>query len=160
LAGFSAEEALSRLAAAGVPGESGTRTCLSPLSSVPGNKRTALVATLVFLDLNGFVLEVEENELFDYLLRIADHKVVLLPSTEDLGDQEMREVARWLHRNSRPISSAEQTLKFHELRSILNRYGCTFDEDGYDSTVFYNAAERVPDFIMKYRRTLDRLAKV
>lgn len=169
-----------------------------------GNKRTALVSTLVFLDLNGFVLDVDEGELFDYLLRIADHKIVDDAPREELADAEMWEVARWLHRSSRPVSHAERPLKFHELRSILSKYGCTFEkpkhgnrmnifrgehrtqvyyrndgtdvqrntirkiredlrlsnEHGYDSTIFYNAEERISDFILKYRNTLDQLAKV
>ncbi|MFA5876022.1 MAG: type II toxin-antitoxin system death-on-curing family toxin [Candidatus Margulisiibacteriota bacterium] len=168
-----------------------------------GNKRTALVATLVFLDLNGFLLEVDEDNLFDYLIQIADHKIVTRVNTEELADLEMWEIARWLHRNSRAVSHAERLLKFHELRSILNQYGCTFktrtgnrmnisrgefktqvyyrndgtdvdrgtirkirtdlhlsEEDGYDSTIFYNAEEKISDFMLKYRCTLDRLAKV
>lgn len=165
-----------------------------------GNKRTALVATLAFLDINAVVLEADENELFDYLLRIASHD---LDQSED-ADAEMLEIARWIHRHSRPISTEEKVIKFHDLRSILRRYGCTFDkpgrgnrvnirlgnrttqvyyrnegsdverntirqirkdlgltdEHGYDSAIFYKAEERVPAFIHKYRRTLDRLAKV
>ena len=35
------------------------------------------------------------------------------------------------------------------------------DEDhGYDTDMFYNAEKRLPAFITKYRKTLDRLAKV
>lgn len=167
-----------------------------------GNKRTALVATLAFLDINGFVLEADENELFDYLLQIASHEVVTDP--ED-ADDEMLAVAKWIHRQSRAISNEEKVIKFHDLRTILLRYGCTFehpggkgnrinitrganttqvyyrnegtdverntirqirkdlgltDAEGYDSAIFYKAEERVPAFIHKYRRTLDRLAKV
>ena len=169
-----------------------------------GNKRTALVATLVFLDLNGYLLEADENELFDYLLKVAAHEIAVGAGSETLADREMLGIARWLHRHSRAISNAEKPIKFHEFRSILIRYNCVFehaqkgnrmnitregrtiqvyyrsegtdverntirmvrqelgltDEDGYDSAIFYDAAERVPEFIHKYRRTLDRLAKV
>jgi death-on-curing family protein len=167
-----------------------------------GNKRTALVATLAFLDVNGFVLEVDENELFDYLVKIASHEVVQQP--ED-ADDEMLAIARWIHRHCRSISTEEKVLKFHDLRTILLRYDCAFDHpggrgnrinisrgtkntqvyyrnegtdverntirqirkdlgltdaEGYDSAIFYKAEDRVPAFIHKYRRTLDRLAKV
>lgn len=38
---------------------------------VDGNKRTALAAALVFLDLNGVVLEEREDRLFDLMMAIA-----------------------------------------------------------------------------------------
>ncbi len=66
-----------------------------------GNKRTALVATLVFLDLNGHVLVAEEDELFDYLLAIAAHNLPECREADDRADCEMREIARWLHRHIR-----------------------------------------------------------
>ena len=34
------------------------------------------------------------------------------------------------------------------------------DEHGYDSDIFYNASPRIDEFINKYRRILDRLAKL
>lgn len=169
-----------------------------------GNKRTALVATLAFLDINGFLLEADQDELFDYMVQIADHKVTDREPPEGLADREVLEIARWIHRQSRPISSEEKILKFHAFKAILAQYGCTFDHptrgnrinirrpgrvsqvayrnegtdvdrntirkvrqdlgltdaEGYDSAIFYEAAERIPDFIHNYRRTLDRLAKV
>lgn len=169
-----------------------------------GNKRTALVSTLVFLDLNSFILQVEQDELFEYLVRIAGHEVVDSTLPIASSDDEMWAIARWIHRNSHPISRQERPLKFHELQAILKEYGCSFEQpkrgnrinifrheyrtqvhrrndgsdidrnairkirrdlhlmedDGYDSTIFYNADSRIPDFIQKYRRTLDRLAKV
>ncbi|MCL4822710.1 MAG: type II toxin-antitoxin system death-on-curing family toxin [Anaerolineales bacterium] len=169
-----------------------------------GNKRTALVATLVFLDLNSYVLEVEEGPLFDYLLRIASHEVGETLEGESLADREMHAIAKWLNAHSRLLSSKDHPLKFHELREILAGFGCEFEHaqrgnrmnirrgsrrtqvayrnegsdvevnsirmiraelgllevDGYDSFIFYNLKKRIPDFILKYRRTLDRLARV
>jgi hypothetical protein len=44
----------------------------------------------------------------------------------------------------------------HHIRQVLE-----LDEaHGYDSDVFYNKGKKVSDFVMKYRRTLDRLAKM
>lgn len=169
-----------------------------------GNKRTALVATLAFLDINGVLLEVDQDQLFDYMVQIADHKVTDLQAPAGLADHEVLEIARWIHRHSRPISSEEKILKFHAFKAILAKYDCTFghptrgnrinirrhgrvsqvayrnegtdvdrntirkvrqdlgltDAEGYDSAIFYEAAERIPEFIQNYRRTLDRLAKV
>ena len=92
-----------------------------------GNKRTALVATLAFLDVNGYVLEADDDELFDYLLRIAAHEV---SSNGPGSDEEMLEIARWIHRHSRAVSIEEKVIKFHDLKAILRRYGCTFELAG------------------------------
>lgn len=168
-----------------------------------GNKRTALVSMLVFLDLNGNVLEIEEDALFDYLVQIASHGLEVSTNNQSLADAEMILIAKWVSAHSRHLVKEERSLKFHQLREILNTYGCSFErpkkgnriniqrgtskvqvayrnegsdvelntirkvrkelglseEDGYDSTIFYNAASRIPGFIRKYRRTLQRLAK-
>jgi death-on-curing family protein len=171
-----------------------------------GNKRTALVATLSFLDRNGYLLNAEDDEVFDFVVSIASHDVVHGQEDEDSDatDREMLEIARWIQRHCRRISLAEKPLKFHEFRQILQRYGCEIEHaqrgnrvnitrngkktqvyqrnegsdverntihkvrkelglaeaDGYDSDIFYGAEDRVPEFIRKYRRALDRLAKV
>ena len=169
-----------------------------------GNKRTALVSMLVFLDLNGYVLEIEEDPLFEYLIRIASHDVGVSDARESRSDSEMIAIAKWVSSHSRPLVKEERPLKFHQFRAILSAYQCSFehpkkgnrvnirrgnnksqvcfrnagsdvelntirkvrkdleltDEDGYDSTIFYNKESRIPGFIQKYRRTLQRLAKV
>jgi len=43
-----------------------------------GNKRTALAAALVFLDINGVVLEEREDQLFDMMMAIATGKAAKL----------------------------------------------------------------------------------
>lgn len=169
-----------------------------------GNKRTALVATLVFLDLNRFVLNIEEDQLYSYLINIAKHEIVKDTEAVDLADAEMEAIAEWLHRRIRRLSRQEKIIKFHKLMEILNNYGCEYQqpthgnriniirgnyktqiryrndgtdvnpytirkvrrdlhlayEDGYDSNIFYDKGKRIPEFINKYRHTLNRLAKV
>ena len=44
---------------------------------VDGNKRTAVVATLVFLDLNGHVVRWNQDEALDFVLGVAVHQVDL-----------------------------------------------------------------------------------
>src|SRR6266508_3055171 len=46
-----------------------------------GNKRTAVVSLIAFLDLNGSILEVEDDELFDYVVRVAAHRLLGARST-------------------------------------------------------------------------------
>jgi predicted ATPase len=47
-------------------------------------------------------------------------------------------------------------LPIHKIRRNLE----LDDEHGYDSDIFYNFGPRITEFITKYRRLLDRLAKV
>ncbi len=44
---------------------------------VDGNKRTAVLATLVFLDLNGYVIRWNQHEALDFVLRLVTHQVEL-----------------------------------------------------------------------------------
>ena len=44
---------------------------------VDGNKRTAVLATLVFLDLNGYVVRWDQNEALDFVLRLAVDRIQL-----------------------------------------------------------------------------------
>lgn len=171
-----------------------------------GNKRSALVALLVFLDKNGWSLRVaSDDELFDFVLSVGAHSLLVHPEigrTAGGPDAEVFAIARWIHARIRPTGAPTKYIKFHQLRTILLNYGCLLEprsgnririrrgdltthvwyggegrevrlgmipkirrdlqldtEHGYDSEVFYDAGERLPGFIMKYRRVLDRLAK-
>jgi death-on-curing protein len=44
---------------------------------IDGNKRTAVVATLVFLDLNGYAVGWNQDEALDFVLGVALHQVDL-----------------------------------------------------------------------------------
>jgi len=44
---------------------------------VDGKKRTAVLATLVFLDLNGYVVHWDQEEALHFILRLATHEVEL-----------------------------------------------------------------------------------
>lgn len=182
-----------------------------------GNKRTALVALLVFLDENGQMLTCAEDELFRLLLRIAQHRVAENPLAEP--DEEVYEIARWICRNARYIEKGERPIPWRRLKQVLISYGCTFhphgqrgrklqicrtvhsksffgrakevhlkanekhwedgndvpkpmvkrirqalqldEEHGIDSKAFYGEEVRdAHDFIVQYRKTLSRLAKL
>lgn len=170
-----------------------------------GNKRTALVSLLVFLDKNGYVFEIHQDYLFGYVIRLASHGVIKRSAyrSVDFADAEVLEVSEWVKRNMRSVNKAELRIKAHDLRSILSAYGCEFEvlsgnrmninrgeystqiyyqsegyeyprnaihkvrkdvrldeEHGYDSEIFYNAGSRIPGFINKYRKTLNKLAKL
>lgn len=88
-----------------------------------GNKRTALVSMIVFLDDNGFVLTADENGLFKLVLQLAQHALVI-GDRADLPDREVLAVARWLKQNVRRKESGDRSLPWRELRPILIRHDC------------------------------------
>lgn len=170
-----------------------------------GNKRTALVSTLVFLDKNGWSLRIEEDELFDFVVSIARHGLSLSNVGVPLSrvDAEVYIIADWMRGNIHDTSEPSRILTFRDLRKILNQYDCQFSpgstgskmnisrgslktqvwhggegrecdwrtiakvrhdleldaDHGYDDDMFYNAEDHLPEFIMKYRKILDRLAR-
>jgi len=58
--------------------------------SVDGNKRTAVLATLVFLDLNGYILQWDQRDALDFMLRLA------------MGRLELEDVAVFLAERVQP----------------------------------------------------------
>ncbi|MBN1591001.1 MAG: type II toxin-antitoxin system death-on-curing family toxin [Pirellulales bacterium] len=183
-----------------------------------GNKRTALVALLVFLDENGLMLTCNEDELFKFVLKVAKHTIVDR-HRKDLADREVMAMATWIHKSSRLVEKGDRPISFNRLRQILTDYDCIFahpegkgnrinisrpnkaprgrwtrrvpdfmtqvaygdegrdvqkntvskirkdlhldEEHGIDSKTFYDGASVSPsDFIVKYRKTLSRLARL
>lgn len=91
---------------------------------INGNKRTALVAMLVFLDENRVVLACDENDLFRLVLQVAQHRVAPLAG-EEMADREVHAVASWLcDGRTRLAFKGEHPLPWRRLRGILEAYGC------------------------------------
>lgn len=90
-----------------------------------GNKRTALVSLLVMLDENSMMLTCDEDELFRFVLHVAQHRLV--EATDRLADREVLAIAEWIWTNSRMLERGERSLPFRRLRQILTRYGCVFE---------------------------------
>jgi death-on-curing family protein len=88
-----------------------------------GNKRTGVVAMLVFLDANGMLARCDESALFRLVLRVAQHGLVPL-HCDELADREVLEIAHWVRRNSRPIEKGERPIPWLKLRRILRSFGC------------------------------------
>ena len=90
-----------------------------------GNKRTALVAMLTFLDHNSFIATCDEKELFRFTLNLARHNLV--PSYYDnLPDREVLVAAQWIRAHSRAVEKGERPIPWLRLKRILNGYGCEF----------------------------------
>lgn len=90
-----------------------------------GNKRTALVAMLTFLDDNSFIAICDEKELFRFTLKLAGHNLV--PSHHDnLADREVLAAAQWIHAHSRAVEKGERPIPWLRLKRILREHGCEF----------------------------------
>lgn len=88
-----------------------------------GNKRTGLVATLVFLDDNGLLPTCSEKQLFRFVLRVAQHGLVPLHCPE-VADREVWQIALWLRGHSRSIEKGERPIPWLRLRRILRGFDC------------------------------------
>lgn len=94
-----------------------------------GNKRTALVSLLVFLDKNGFAVKCSQDELFREMIKIAAHEI--LDTSKDYiarSDHEVLEISRWVSRFSRSIRKEERSITWISLRQVLKELGCEFIE--------------------------------
>jgi death-on-curing family protein len=94
-----------------------------------GNKRTGLVALLVFLDRNGLMATCDQGELFRFVLLVAQHGLVPAHCHE-LADHEVITMAGWIHERSRRVDKRERPIPWHRLRRILRGFDCEFDHSG------------------------------
>lgn len=184
-----------------------------------GNKRTALLAGLLHLDRNGFVLDqVTKDELFEMMRRIASYSVTkvsqkqLRHGVRPSADEEIAGIEKWLRSHARPIVKGERNITFGQLYKILEKFGyrlgeknhnkveilqfkkglfqkhawrCVYktgcpgdsrqlsidqikevrealslrEEDGVDSSSFYDTQTIIDLFIAKHRAALRQLAK-
>lgn len=89
-----------------------------------GNKRTAVVSLLVFLDRHSVWLRdtVDKDALFKWMLEVTNHRILKKGYIYDqVADREVLEISEWIRKNSRSISRAERPITWRQLRSILAR---------------------------------------
>ena len=92
-----------------------------------GNKRTALVALVVFLDRNGMAPTCQHDDLYRFTLRVAKHGIIS-GMTHDIFDREVLAIADWVQSNCRSTSKEERSMKWHKLKAVLSRHGCRFQK--------------------------------
>ena len=69
-----------------------------------GNKRTALVSLLVFLDKNKtFVVDAGEDELYELARTVAAHEIAIEEGKPRNADTEIAAVASWIRAHTRHI---------------------------------------------------------
>ena len=91
-----------------------------------GNKRTALVSMLVVLDNNGIFPVFDEDELFKFILKSSQHRLVDY-TLNNLADREVIAISEWIHSRTRLIDKQEKPIPWRNLKRILLDYDCEFD---------------------------------
>lgn len=91
-----------------------------------GNKRTALVSLLVALDRENVLVTCSERDLFRFVLRVAQHRLVST-TWRHLSDREVLAAAEWICENSRPLERGERLLKWRQLRRVLSNWDCELE---------------------------------
>ena len=85
-----------------------------------GNKRTALLSMLAFLEKNRvYLVNTTEDELYEMARAVAANQ-------DRNADRETAEIAAWLRQRIRPKVLGDSTLTFKDLKAQLEEHGCTF----------------------------------
>jgi death-on-curing protein len=93
-----------------------------------GNKRTALVSLLVFLDRNGRVMQSDERELFQWMVQVAAHDLLAHDRVyQSISDHEVVAIANWIEKHTRKISRDERSVQWRVLRGVLREHGCSVE---------------------------------
>ena len=99
-----------------------------------GNKRTSIVAMLIFLDRHNAFLTCDEDAIFKMSLTMADHGI--MPGKFFNSDGEIYQLTKWIHSNSKLMQKGEKTITFRRLLQILNNFDCKIDNDGKIKRVY------------------------
>ncbi|WP_454118360.1 type II toxin-antitoxin system death-on-curing family toxin [Microbacterium lacticum] len=92
-----------------------------------GNKRTALVSMMAFMDENGLVLTSSQDELFKWTVRVAGHRLGANKFNGDRSDIEVQLMAQWLLQHSRGVEAGERVITFAQLRRRLTALDCSVE---------------------------------
>ncbi|MCI2957117.1 type II toxin-antitoxin system death-on-curing family toxin [Agromyces atrinae] len=95
-----------------------------------GNKRTALVSMLAFLDENGLMLNTSQTDVFKWTVRIASHRLGASQYAGDQSDIEVQLMSSWLAQRCRNVEAGERVVTFAELRRRLQFFGCNVSLSG------------------------------
>lgn len=91
-----------------------------------GNKRTALVSLIVFMDENGMIPKCADDDLFKLVLQIAQHRIGGVRKLNN-SDREVYEISSWICRHFRLIDKGERPLSWRKLKRILFAYKCSIE---------------------------------
>ena len=92
-----------------------------------GNKRTAVVCLLIFLDRNKkFLINVREDDIYELARKVASHEMVK-NKDKYTADDEVEAISKWVLDRTRSKVLGEKPMEFPELKNILENFGCTFE---------------------------------
>lgn len=93
-----------------------------------GNKRTAMVSMLVFLDKHNMTLTCNEDELFEISIKVADRKLV--EDKHKYPDAEIFSLAHWIHDKGKIMTKGERQITLKKLKQILTHFDCEILDNG------------------------------
>lgn len=94
-----------------------------------GNKRTALVTLLVFIERAQMELvDTTEDDLYDLVTELVEHRITIYKNEARTPDAEVAAVARWLRARMRSVGHGDRKPTFKQLRRLLVAQGCTFED--------------------------------
>ena len=85
-----------------------------------GNKRTALVAALVFLDRNKRRFSASDDDLFEFVLAIANRQGMFSGS----ADSAVEEISAWLRGHVEPTKLKSSDMTLQEFLDACTEAGC------------------------------------
>src|SRR5690606_22586290 len=85
-----------------------------------GNKRTALVSLLVYLDKNKTLLvDATEEDLYELARSVAAHDIGIKPGAPRNSDTEVQAIAGWIRAHTRQRVLGDSAMEFKDLRVLL-----------------------------------------
>lgn len=100
-----------------------------------GNKRTALVSLLVFLDLNRYAMQCTDDELFDFVISMAKR----LTSTGEHGnsDDEVKSAEFWLRDHIQHVDMQVNDMPINHLLEAIKAAGGRYKQSASGSWVVW-----------------------
>lgn len=102
-----------------------------------GNKRTALISLVVFLEReNRYFLEFDEDGIYELIVSIADHSIVAEDPSRTgnghsfLSDREVLAILYWLEAHTSAPTYGDRRIRWRDLEMILRRLGCEVESSG------------------------------
>ncbi|MCR9158696.1 MAG: type II toxin-antitoxin system death-on-curing family toxin [Rhodobacteraceae bacterium] len=125
-----------------------------------GNKRTAFLCALLQLHKMGRLITVPESEFEDLMVSIADDSVKKKAAVKELekkriGNSVIKYLGRYLEKNSRKRARLNKTIKFRQLRQLVEANGFEFRNANRGTIDLVSIEERrKPRFF--FRDTIER----
>lgn len=98
-----------------------------------GNKRTALVSLLVFLDRNDRLLEVTDDALFDFVLSVAENRLKSQTATGH-ADEVVEAIKSWISAHTTTRDSRSGPMKVSDFLAAVKAAGGSFRTAGKGGT--------------------------